>query len=321
MIFNKINDNHIEEIADLALAEYQEECSIVLELPKKDYKELFCRLLADMVTNNLGVIALDKSKVVGFLTGYGPIDNFFGNVKGIFSPIHGHGAIKDNRAYIYAMLYQKAAKIWVEQDILNHGIAIYAHNQVAINTFFQNGFGMRCVDAITSINNDKIVYEVIPNVEIKEIGIDEVPSLIDLNNELDLHLNSSPIFIPVQLLNSRKLIEKSISRHSRFFTATIQNKVIGYLEIKPSGETFIDDDHETMHICGAYIYPQYRGTGIYKNLIAYMIEKLKKENYKRCGVDFESINPNANGFWLKYFSPYTYSLVRRIDERITEHKV
>ena len=76
-----------------------------------------------------------------------------------------------------------------------------------------------------------------------------------------------------------------------------------------------------MHICGAYIYPEYRGTGIYNNLLAYVIDKLKKEKYKRCGVDFESINPNANRFWLKYFIPYTYSLTRRIDERIKVSKM
>ena len=45
------------------------------------------------------------------------------------------------------------------------------------------------------------------------------------------------------------------------------------------------------------------------------MNELAKENYLRCGVDFESINPTANHFWLKYFKPYTYSLTRRIDER------
>jgi ribosomal protein S18 acetylase RimI-like enzyme len=319
MIFEKINNNHIEEMADIAIGEYLEECSNIPQLPKKDYKDSFCRMLSDMVHNNLGVVALDERKIVGFVTGYGPINNFFGNVKGIFSPIHGHGAIKENRAYIYSMIYQKAAENWVEQGIFNHAIALYAHDEIAITTFFQNGFGMRCVDAITSINDDKITYKSIPNVRIEEICIDEISHLIELKNGLALHMNKSPIFNPTQLFDIKKFKEQSITRKSRFFTANIQDKTIGYLEIKPSGETFIDDDSETIHICGAYIYPEYRGTGIYNSLIAYMIKKLKKEKYKRCGVDFESINPNANKFWLKYFTPYTYSLVRRIDERIKEN--
>ena len=36
------------------------------------------------------------------------------------------------------------------------------------------------------------------------------------------------------------------------------------------------------------------------------------------GVDYESINPKGNRFWFKHFLPYTYSLVRRIDERILD---
>jgi hypothetical protein len=35
-----------------------------------------------------------------------------------------------------------------------------------------------------------------------------------------------------------------------------------------------------------------------------------------CGVDFESFNLSGNAFWNRYFSPYTYSLARRIDENI-----
>lgn len=40
----------------------------------------------------------------------------------------------------------------------------------------------------------------------------------------------------------------------------------------------------------------------------------KAEGYLLLGVDCESFNPTARGFWLKYFTPYTYGLVRRIDD-------
>jgi len=46
-----------------------------------------------------------------------------------------------------------------------------------------------------------------------------------------------------------------------------------------------------------------------------LIQKLKIKCYSRLGVDFESINPTAWGFWLKYFDAYTHSVVRRIDEK------
>jgi len=44
------------------------------------------------------------------------------------------------------------------------------------------------------------------------------------------------------------------------------------------------------------------------------LKKLKSLGYTRLGVDYESINPSGSGFWLKYFTAYTHSVVRRIDE-------
>ena len=45
----------------------------------------------------------------------------------------------------------------------------------------------------------------------------------------------------------------------------------------------------------------------------FAISALKKEGYLRLGVNFESFNPAARRFWLKYFTTYTNSVVRRID--------
>lgn len=36
------------------------------------------------------------------------------------------------------------------------------------------------------------------------------------------------------------------------------------------------------------------------------------------GVDYETVNPTALYFWTKYFTPYTYSYIRRIDERVVK---
>ena len=32
------------------------------------------------------------------------------------------------------------------------------------------------------------------------------------------------------------------------------------------------------------------------------------------GVDYETFNATAHGYWTKYFTTYTHSVVRRIDE-------
>lgn len=68
--------------------------------------------------------------------------------KGTFSPIHAHGAIKENRPMIYKRMYQYAAEKWLKHKITYHAIAQYAHDTEALEAFFTYGFGLRCMDAI-----------------------------------------------------------------------------------------------------------------------------------------------------------------------------
>lgn len=272
--FKEFNKDFIEQAVNLALNEYDEECSIVDELPKNNYAEVIFNLLSDMTDHKLGVVALHGSNVIRFMTCYAPIESFFGRVRGAFSPIHAHGVIKKDRGLIYSQLYQYAAKKWVNEGILSHGIALYAHNNVAIDC------------------------------------------LLPLKNNLISHMCSSPIFMSCRKFDLKKFKSQSVERKSRFFIASCEGKVIGYIETTESGENFTCDDHGTINICGAYLSLEYRGKGIFDLLLLFVFEKFRQSSYKRCGVDFESINPTANKFWTKHFIPYTYSMVRRIDERI-----
>jgi ribosomal protein S18 acetylase RimI-like enzyme len=113
-----------------------------------------------------------------------------------------------------------------------------------------------------------------------------------------------------------EMIASAEKNKSRFFCVQKQGNLIGYLKINETGENFITRDPGLINICGAYLLPEYRGVGIYTQLLSYSLYKLKTEGYQYVGVDFESANPTARGFWLKYFTPYTHSLVRRVDERI-----
>lgn len=88
------------------------------------------------------------------------------------------------------------------------------------------------------------------------------------------------------------------------------------MSIAPSAETFVSDHPSVMNIKAAYVTESERKTGVGAILLNTVQEWLLKNGYPLCGVDFESINPLGSYFWMKYFAPYTYSLVRRIDERI-----
>lgn len=103
---------------------------------------------------------------------------------------------------------------------------------------------------------------------------------------------------------------------ARYFVAKQNEKICAFVKISVPGETFVAMGDTYRHIRGAYCLPEYRGKGLYQNLLNFTISVLKREGYTKLGVDFESFNPTARGFWLKYFTAYTNSVVRRIDERI-----
>jgi GNAT superfamily N-acetyltransferase len=215
-------------------------------------------------------------------------------------------------------LYQTAAEKWVKQGILSHAIALYAHNNEAVDSFYWNGFGLRTIDAIRVV--EPIVCSEFPLATFYELPINEIAYIVSLKNDLIEHLCNTPMFMPLYFKTDvLKVTEENERRKSRYFVAKVEDEVVAFIEIMSSGENFACEAADMTNICGAYMFPQYRKTGIFTKLLAFLMDTLAAEGYNRCGVDFESFNPTASGFWLKHFSAYTYGVVRRIDERIMKN--
>lgn len=317
MIFEALNGNHVESAAKLALSEYYEERGIVPALPDGDYFERLCNLISEMTEHKLGVAAIENGETVGFLTCYKPWDNHFGRTMGTFSPIHAHGAVKSDRRRIYSLLYQKAAEKWVGQSILSHAISLYAHDTDAVESYFWNGFGLRCIDAIREVK--PIECSDFSRLTFRELPKTEAARIAPMKNQLIGHLRSTPAFIPLRPdFDAAKLTAENERRNSRYFVAEEGGEILAFLEIMADGENFACDDPGMMNICGAYMLPEYRSSGVFTKLVSILMDVLASEGYSRCGVDFESFNPTATGFWMKHFTAYTHSVVRRIDERIRD---
>lgn len=310
MIITDFTHKHIEEALKIAKANYEEERHFVPILPTFDTLPD----LEEFAENGLGVSAFEGNKMVGFLCCYKPWNNAFTTyAKGTFSPIHAHGAMNENREKIYKRMYQAAAKKWVNAGISSHSIGLYAHDTQGINAFFTYGFGLRCVDAIRPM--EKIQEESCSDFtycELKKADIDEVTTL---RLELSAHLTESPCFMKTATPDLEDLLAHAENQNSRIFIARHNTSIIGFLEVTDSGENFATSNSDMQNICGAFCLPEYRGSGVSQGLLNFMITTLRNDGYTRLGVDFESFNPTAYGFWLKHFTAYTHGVVRRIDEK------
>ena len=307
--------SHIAEAKQLILAGYNEARGAVKSLPQFDNLPDFSEELEDLA-GNVGVVMLDDAtgKMLGFLCYDEPWDDAFGSkASGTFAPIHAHGAIAENRATIYKKLYQAAAEKWVAKGAAYHAISLYAHDMQLVNAFFTLGFGLRMIDAVMPLAN--FDYEVCEGVSYAELPKSDAAKIRAMRKSLNAHLGESPCFVRSSEADAKKWLDRAETRDSRLFVATMGAELVAYIEVMDDGENFISDAADDMqNICGAFCLPQHRGKGVMQGLLSHVITNLRADGHAALGVDFESFNLSSNGFWLKYFRPYTYTVVRRIDE-------
>jgi ribosomal protein S18 acetylase RimI-like enzyme len=209
-------------------------------------------------------------------------------------------------------MYQAAAEKWVRAGAASHAVALYAHDYEAQEQFFRYGFGMRCLDAIRDLG--EIGAACCEGYAFTELTSDELLQVLPLDHLLDAHMAASPTFILRPSDTPESFLRKSKRSQSTYLVAKYRNQIVAYLRAERGGETFIRNTPGYLHISGAYCLPEHRGRGLPQQLLRLLVNKLRTLGYARLGVDFESINPAAYSFWLKYFAAYTCVVARRIDE-------
>lgn len=312
MIIKDFTHSHIAGATALALSSYNEERSFASILSQINVVPN----LYEFARNGFGVTAFDGDKMLGFLCSYPPFDNAFRStyVRGIFSPMGANAAIKENRTKIYAAMYQGAAAKWVHSGAVAHAVCLYAHDEELQQQFYKYGFGLRCIDGIRPMK--LIECKPCEEYEFVELVQDEYVSVYQLYLMLNRHYCESPFFMNRTPDTFEGFVQNCLTENARYFVAKHNSELCGFVKISDVGETFVASGTEYCHIREAYCLPEHRGKGVHQNLLNFAITTLKAGGYTRLGVDFESVNPTAYGFWMKYFTAYTHSVVRRIDERI-----
>lgn len=302
---------HIPAAMEIAGKNYEEERRCVPALP-------YVNRMPDLTPyaqNGLGAAAFEGDVMTGFLCCTPPFNNAFGstNARGVFSPMGANGAIGENRADIYARLYQAAADKWVHAGASSHAVCLYAREKEVQEQFFRYGFGLRCVDAIR--RTDLIPAPPCQGYVFQELPAEQALDVLPLENLLDQSYIASPFFMFREQRTKAAFLEEYEHFHSIYFTASHHGRPVAFLRAELDGETFVCGAPGYLHVKGAYCLPEHRGKGLNQKLLSLLVRKLRDQGYSSLGVDFESMNPSGQKFWLKYFDAYTHSVVRRIDEK------
>jgi len=304
---------HIPAAGLLVHKAYQSEREKVSCLRLIGCTDALSNLIAGLAGNGLGVAALEDGKLAGFLAGMA-VGELFGSSRGIYVPLYAHGAAGLDRGRLYQRMYAAASDIWVEKGHLSHVITLHAHDSVAVDAWFWQDFGLRCVDSIRPL------IDVLPQgagvYDIRRIMPGEASTILESHKEHWRYYKNAPMFMLVHEDVSLNGLEDWLNEKDHYLWAAFENQMpVAYMQLRHGGETFVSDDEKSMNICGAYVKPGQRKSGYGTALLQTIVHWMRENSFERLGVDFESFNIEGSRFWQKYFTPFTYSLTRRIDER------
>jgi len=309
--FRKI---HVPQAVELLSAYYANEQRANPVLPPwQDYFVLITKQLSVLAEKGQGFVILERDVPIGYLAGYA-VDALFGKAKGIYIPIYGHAADHSRRTEIEQVLYERAAEAWVGQDVFSHAISVFAHDTPLMDMWHQLGFGNRCVDAIRAIRPK---HSANPEFRIERITSQNAALVEAIHREHNRYYRSSPMFMPTQEEDAMQDLLDWLSHDDRMmFCLQYDGVTAGYVRYQAMGESVFSIHPSMRNITGLYVLPQYRNRGIGERLLHHVESILDQHGFGILGVDYESINPKGNRFWQTHFVPHTYTLVRRIDERI-----
>ncbi|MCO5217016.1 MAG: GNAT family N-acetyltransferase [Thermomicrobiales bacterium] len=269
-------------------------------------------LLEWVLAQGHGVISRSGDEVLGYLAVIGPFGDYHGGKSGVFSPLFANLVSPQDADRIFTEMLTALAEMPVLAGVDTMAVSICPHHRDHLASASLNGFGIRCSDAVQDIDALPMPTNEFP-YEISEVHWRDAVSIIEAKRSLAEHLTKSPVYMEYFDFSPEFVAWKSEQRQSVHLVARDGDHIIGFIEATLEGENYLTNHPQMRNICGAGVLPQYRGQGIMRELLARLAERYRPEGIITLGVDYETMNPNARGFWERYFVPYTRSGERRFD--------
>lgn len=268
-------------------------------------------MLEEFFLNHPGVAVLDGDQLLGYM-GWFLIDGFRGTSrKAALSVEWAHATRSENKTVIYRALYQAASSEWFNAGCDTHVVTFLAGDPVDERFWFWNGFGLIVVDCVRSM--DPIPISGRCRLTIRRATIEDLSAVVEIEAEHWRHYLQPPILMTSPSPDGiNEFTEFFKNPDNSVWIALDDSRIAGYIRCEKSslGAAAILNDPRTVAITGAYTRPQYRGLGAAPALLNEAIAEYKRRGYQRCSVDFESFNPEAAAFWVRYFTPVCYSVLR-----------
>ena len=311
MKFINVNMNYFQEALDIAVETYKNECQYVKEICGVR-KDDISKELEEIFLKQNGILCFEDEKLVGYLV-YQNKWYSDGIINYLF-PFWGYGAVGTNRVKIMSMLFEVLAEQLCTEQKVYFTFKVYAHDQEIIQLLSFLQFGIQCEEGICNINMDVMGNEL---TNIRELSKNEIRKCWDdiwkLLLKLIGHLRKSPVFYPGTEFTQDVYKDYIFNKNTRLFIAEIEGEIVGIITANRDGNNFINTQTGCYNVGDVYVVPEYRGRMVAQSMLKFLCNVLSKEGVQNLWVEHGTANPNARGFWNKFFESYSYTMIRNIE--------
>ena len=222
----------------------------------------------------------------------------------------------------YASSEKTLSKLFckLSDEVINNGdvefqINLYAHDYEALKLFSMMQFGYAYEQGRLEIIdyphhfNDAYTIRTLAKDEIEKLW-DEI---WEMTNAIIEHLRKAPVFYPgyefTEQIYKEFFMDLETSLH---IALSRENKIIGMIESNSEPELFAFQNTKSVNVGEVYVTAEYRGSSLSTDLLHYVMDYEKQKGAEYLWVGHGTANPNARGYWNKYFKTYQYELVRKI---------
>ena len=299
-------ENYYDAILRMAYEKYVSELSNHIDLPKKSMKK-FDDFFKPQVQDMKCIVAIEQDQCMGFLAyqEYEANNEIWCNI-----PVWGYGA--ENQK-IMSMIFVHLANQIVTDKTTNFSVRLYASDIEIQRLFSYMQFGMISEKAVRKIEKIQSVrYDSIRLITKDEVGKrwDELWYVLDL---LIDHLKQSPVFYPCEEFTESVYQEFFTDENTMVYVAEDHHKIIGLMQANNDSYNLLFSENASINVGEAFVLPEYRDSKTAQALLAYLEQDLLKKGVEYDWVEHGTANPNARGFWNKYFETVEYEFIRKIE--------
>ena len=258
------------------------------------FKEKICDKLSDMNS-----IAIDNGVDEQGVLYYSLWSN--DGIQTCNVPVYGYYASSEKTL---SKLFCKLSDTVISNGDTKFQINLYAHDYEALALFSMMQFGYIYEQGRLEITD--YPYQFNDTYTIKTLEKDEIEKRWDeiwtLTDAIIKHLKQAPVFYPGHEFTEQVYKEFFMDSETNLHIALSKDdEIIGMIESNSESDVFAFHSTKSVNVGEIYVMPKYRGSSLSKDLLQFVIEHEKQKDARYLWVGHGTANPNARGFWNKYF--------------------